>query len=91
MIPPLLINPFQALISLIVYQVVQFIENQFVYPRVVGGSVGLEPLWTLLAVLIGGNLFGILGMIFFIPLTAVFYQLLKEYTNKKLAKKNLDK
>lgn len=87
----LLINPFQALISLIVYQVVQFIENQFVYPRVVGGSVGLAPLWTLLAVLIGGNLFGILGMIFFIPLTAVFYQLLKEYTNKKLAKKNLDK
>lgn len=80
----LLVNPLQALLSLFVYQVVQFIENQFIYPYVVGGSVGLSPLWTLIAVLIGGNLFGVLGMIFFIPLTAVVYQLLREHTNKKL-------
>ena len=64
---------------------VQFIENQFIYPHVVGGSVGLAPLWTLVAVLIGGNLFGVLGMVFFIPLVAVLYQLVKEYTNKKQA------
>lgn len=81
----LMVNPLQALLSIIVYQVVQFIENQFIYPHVVGGSVGLAPLWTLVAVLIGGNLFGILGMIFFIPLVAVLYQLVKEYTNKKQA------
>lgn len=82
----LIVNPLQALLSIIVYQVVQFIENQFIYPHVVGGSVGLAPLWTLIAVLIGGNLFGIIGMIFFIPLAAVCYQLLKEYTNQKLAR-----
>ena len=82
----LMVNPLQALLSIIVYQVVQFIENQFIYPHVVGGSVGLAPLWTLIAVLIGGNLFGIIGMIFFIPLAAVCYQLLKEYTNQKLAR-----
>ena len=81
----LMVNPLQALLSIIVYKVVQFIENQFIYPHVVGGSVGLAPLWTLVAVLIGGNLFGILGMIFFIPLVAVLYQLVKEYTNKKQA------
>ena len=81
----LMVNPLQALLSIIVYQVVQFIENQFIYPHVVGGSVGLAPLWTLVAVLIGGNLFGILGMIFFIPLVAGLYQLVKEYTNKKQA------
>ncbi len=81
----LMVNPLQALLSIIVYQVVQFIENQFIYPHVVGGSVGLAPLWTLVAVLIGGNLFGILGMVFFIPLVAVLYQLIKEYTNKKQA------
>ena len=81
----LMVNPLQALLSIIVYQVVQFIQNQFIYPHVVGGSVGLAPLWTLVAVLIGGNLFGILGMIFFIPLVAVLYQLVKEYTNKKQA------
>ena len=85
----LMVNPLQALLSIIVYQVVQFIENQFIYPHVVGGSVGLAPLWTLVAVLIGGNLFGILGMIFFIPLAAVFYQLLKEYTNRKLAMQSI--
>lgn len=79
----LMVNPLQALLSIIIYQVVQFIENQFIYPHVVGGSVGLAPLWTLIAVLIGGNLFGLLGMIFFIPLAAVVYQLLKEYTNEK--------
>lgn len=83
----LMVNPLQALISLVVYQVVQFIENQFIYPHVVGGSVGLAPMWTLVAVLIGGKLFGILGMIFFIPLTAVVYQLLKGYTNQKLKEK----
>ncbi len=84
----LMVNPLQALLSIVIYQVVQFIENQFIYPHVVGGSVGLAPLWTLIAVLIGGNLFGIVGMIFFIPLAAVCYQLLKEYTNRKLRDKN---
>lgn len=83
----LMVNPIQALISFIIYQVVQFIENQFIYPNVVGGSVGLAPLWTLIAVLIGGDLFGVIGMIFFIPLTAVVYQLLKEYTHERLRDK----
>lgn len=56
-----MVDPWKAILSIVVYQVVQFIENQFIYPRVVGGSVGLAPLWTLSAALIGGNLFGVLG------------------------------
>ena len=56
------------------------------YPHVVGSSVGLSPLWTLVAVLIGGKLMGLFGMIFFIPLAAVLYELVKENTNRKLAK-----
>lgn len=74
----LLINPIQALIALIVYQIVQFCENQFIYPRVVGNAVGLPPLYTILAVFLGGKLFGVVGMIFFIPLMATVYLLLKE-------------
>lgn len=74
----LLVDPMKALISIIVYVVVQFIENQFIYPRVVGGSVGLSPLLTLVAALIGGNLFGLVGIIFFIPLAAVVYNLLRD-------------
>lgn len=85
-----MVEPWKALLSIIVYQVVQFIENQFIYPRVVGGSVGLAPLWTLSAALIGGNLFGVLGMIFAIPVTAVLYVLLKDDANRRLQKKKID-
>ncbi len=74
----LLANPSQTLLCIIVYLVVQFIENQFIYPNVVGSSVGLPPLFTLLAVMLGGKLLGLLGMIFFIPLMAVVYALVKE-------------
>ncbi len=69
---------------LIVYLTIQFIETQFIYPRVVGGSVGLSPLWTLIAVLIGGKLFGLLGMIFFIPFISVIYTLAKEDVTKRI-------
>ena len=68
-------DPLLAVRTLLVYLAVQFIENQFIYPRVVGKSVGLSPLYTLVAAIIGGKLFGIL---FFIPLTAVALELVKE-------------
>lgn len=79
-------NPHQVLMAVIVYQCVQFVENQFIYPRVVGNSVGLSPLWTLIALIIGGNLFGIMGMIFFIPLTSVLYTLISKDANQRLKK-----
>ena len=75
---------------LVVYQVVQFIENQFIYPHVVGSSVGLSPLWTLVAVLIGGKLFGLVGMIFFIPMVAVIYTLLRDDVYGRLDNKKMD-
>ncbi len=80
----LLDSPDKVLTCIIVYLVVQFVENQFIYPHVVGSSVGLSPLWTLMAAIIGGNLFGIVGIIFFIPLAAVLYTLLQGHVNKKL-------
>lgn len=86
----LLIDPRMAILSIIVYTIVQFIENQFIYPHVVGNSVGLSPLWTLVAALIGGKLLGIIGMIFFIPLTAVIYKLISQATEQKLKEKKLD-
>ncbi len=76
--------PEKALLCLIVYQATQFIENQFIYPHVVGGSVGLSPLWTLLAALLGGKLFGIIGIVFFIPLAAVISQLLHDDIEHRL-------
>ena len=75
----------KAILCFIVYQMVQFIENQFIYPHVVGSSVGLSPLWTLLATLLGGKLFGIIGIVFFIPLAAVIAQLLHGDIEHRLA------
>ena len=82
----LLTAPSQVILYLVVYQVVQFFEGQFIYPRVVGGSVGLPALFTLVAVFIGGKLFGLLGMLFFIPLTSVIYQLIGEDVRTRLGR-----
>lgn len=84
----LLISPALAVRCLVVYVAVQFIENQLIYPRVVGGSVGLPPLYTLVAAMIGGKLFGIIGIIFFIPLMAVVVELVKEDAAKRLHRNN---
>ncbi len=85
----LVAEPDKVLLCIIVYTVVQFTENQFIYPHVVGNSVGLTPVWTLIAALVGGSLLGLFGMIFFIPLASVIYTLLGEFTTWRLNKKNL--
>lgn len=86
-----MVDPWKALLSIVVFLVTQFIENQFIYPRVVGGAVGLPPLWTLVAVFLGGELMGIIGMIFFIPLVATVYILIRDDAEKRLAKKGIVK
>lgn len=83
----LLVDPVKAPICLVVYLATQFIENQFIYPRVVGGSVGLAPMWALLAAIVGGKLFGVVGIVFFIPLASVIYTLVRDDTLAKLARK----
>lgn len=80
-------DPTLVIKCTVVYLSIQFIENQFIYPRVVGKSVGLPPFYTLIAALFGGKLFGILGIIFFIPLTAVLIDLMKEDANRRLKEK----
>lgn len=80
----LLAAPSKVMLCIAVYMAVQFVENQFIYPHVVGTSVGLSPLWTLIAALLGGKLFGLVGIIFFIPLMAVFYCLVREDANHRL-------
>ncbi len=78
-----LTNPIMALVEIIVFFVTQFIEGQFIYPRVVGNSVGLPPIFTLIAAILGGELLGLIGMIFSIPLTAVVYTILRDMASAK--------
>lgn len=86
----LFISPWKALLVFVVYQIVQFIEGQFIYPRVVGKSVGLPPIWIVIAILLGGNLFGVVGILFAIPVMATIYTLLKEEVNKRQKKKEME-
>lgn len=79
----------KMLVFIIVFFVVQQIEGQLVYPRVVGGSVGLPALWTLLAVIIGGNVSGILGIIVFIPIFSVLYALIRRNVYRRLEEKKI--
>ncbi|HEL2057691.1 TPA: AI-2E family transporter [Streptococcus suis] len=82
-------NPLLALWSIVLFQILQLIEGNVIYPRVVGQSVGLPTLFTLAAALIGGNLFGLLGMVFFTPIFAVIYRLVKEWVYYRLEKKKI--
>lgn len=86
----LMVDWKQAIIFIIMFVVVQQFEGNVIYPHVVGNSVGLPAIWVLVAVTIGGNVAGIVGMIFSIPLCSVLYQLLTEVVNRQLKKKNLE-
>lgn len=82
-------SPKQALIFIILFLILQQVEGNFVYPHVVGNSVGLPGIWVLAAVSIGGNLLGVAGMLIFIPLASVGYALLREYVYLKLKQRHI--
>ncbi len=84
-------NPINAVWYVIVFFVLQQFDDNFTYPKIVGKSVGLPALWALVAVLIGGSIFGFIGMIISIPISSVLYTLLKEFVNYRLAKKSENK
>ena len=86
----LMTNPLQAIVFVIMFLIIQQIEGNLIYPRVVGGSIGLSGMWVLVAVTVGGGLIGIAGMFLMIPMASVLYTLLREYTQKRLDSKELD-
>lgn len=86
----LMVDPLQALIFVIMFLVLQQIEGNLIYPKVVGSSVGLPSIWVLAAVTIGGNLMGIVGMLIFIPIVSVIYTLFRASVYKRLRKKHRD-
>lgn len=84
-------NPVMAFWFVIMFLILQQIEGNMIYPRVVGGSIGLPGMWVLVAVAVGGATMGVGGMLIMIPLASVAYSLLKEFTEKRLAAKNIDR
>ncbi len=86
----LVTEPIQAVWFVILFLSLQQIENHLIYPKVVGNSIGLSGMWVLIAVAVGGELFGVAGMFLMIPMTSVIYTLMGEFTNKRLAKRGID-
>ena len=82
-------NPIQAVWFVILFLVLQQIEGNLIYPKVVGSSVGLPSIWVLMAVSVGGSLFGIAGMLFFIPLLSTVYSLLRDSVNTRNERRSL--
>ncbi len=68
---------------IIFFLFLQQIEGNLIYPKVVGNSVGLPAIWTMMAVTVGGSCFGILGMLVSVPISSILYALLKDYINRK--------
>lgn len=85
----LVTSPIKAFWFIALFLVLQQIEGNLIYPRVVGGSVGLPALWVMAAVIIGGGTMGITGMLVSVPLCSVLYVLLRESVGKRLAEKNI--
>lgn len=85
------VNPIKALIFVIFIIVLQQIEGNLIYPHVVGKNMGLPGIWVLVAITIGGSLFGIIGMIVGLPIIAVIYSIVSENIDKKLKEKNIEK
>ena len=80
------VNPIKVITFIVFFLILQQVEGNLIYPRVVGNSVGLPGMWVLVAVTVGGSLGGILGMLIGVPIASIVYTLLKEDVNLKLEK-----
>ena len=82
-------DPIQAVTFVVMFLVLQQLENNLIYPRVVGTSIGLPGMWVLVAVTIGGELMGVAGMLLMIPLASVLYTLAREFTDRRLEERGI--
>ncbi len=82
-------SPVQALTFLVLFLVLQQVEGNMIYPRVVGTSIGLPGMWVLVALSVGGELMGVAGMLVMIPLASVLYALMREFTQDRLVERDI--
>jgi predicted PurR-regulated permease PerM len=84
-----MVDPVKAIWFIVFLIVLQQVEGNIIYPRVVGTSMGLSGFWVLIAVIVGNNLFGILGIIIGIPIFSTIYTIVRELTTKRLKEKEI--
>ncbi len=85
----LLESPIQAVYFVIFIQILQLVDGNVIGPRILGGSTGIPSFWVIFAILVGGGLFGFIGMIIGIPIFAVIYAYVGRYVRNKLCEKEL--
>lgn len=83
----LFVSPIKAIVFIIFGVILQQCESNLIYPHVVGSSVGLSGLWVLFSITIGGGLFGVVGMVFGLPVFSVIYELFRRYVKERIALK----
>lgn len=86
-----MVNPIKVIIFAILFLILQQIEGNLIYPRVVGKSIGLPPIWVIVVITIGANVMGILGIILFIPLSSVVYTVLSSVVRRRIKEKKISK
>lgn len=86
----LMVEPMQAVWFIVFLVILQQIEGNLIYPRVVGESIGLPAIWVMLAILVGGGLGGPLGMLMGVPIMTVIYKLLKQESTVRLVERKVD-
>lgn len=82
-------DPVQAIWFLIIFQVLSNLESQIIYPKIVGKSIGLPGIWILLSIFVLGGMYGVMGMLLAVPVTALVYELFREFIHYRLAKKKI--
>ena len=85
----LMVSPVKAFWFVVFIIVLQQLEGNIIYPKVVGKSVGLPGIWVLVAVTIGGSVLGVLGMVLSVPVCSVAYCLLRRAVAKRLEKRGV--
>lgn len=86
----LALEPTSAIWFIIIFQVLSNLESNIIYPKIVGNSIGLPGIWVLLSIFILGDVYGILGMVFAVPITALVYTLFKEFVHVRIKDRGID-
>lgn len=87
----LIVSPYQALFFLVMMTIIQQVDGNLIYPHIMGNRIGLPAMYVLIAFTVGGSLFGLFGMLLFIPLTSILYDLFREWTFERIEKKKREK
>lgn len=85
----LTVSPMDALYFAIMILGLQQLDGNVIGPKILGESIGLPSFWVMFAIIIGGGVFGFMGMVLGVPVFAIIYYYLRKYIDKKLAAKNL--